>query len=581
MCAQILFRGTLTTEEADAAVGANRPDAHEPLREPLKGAGLRVWRHHHGQAEVENCVGSDRGCLRRVRPWVSAPAGAREQQPALDHACTSELVRPGVMSDVISNAMTLGLKTPERNVRVFLEGAHERYATGAEVLSATARHFEMDEAVLAAEVEKFRHCNCRLGPMPDGTPPPALANHRCSVDLALTGDMKVALSNALLWGLHQPDPRVTGFLAGAQERYSGGPQLLTAAAKHFKVDETVLATEVERYRHCNCTMAQMFGGELEGADGGPALEADGRQVDAPIEVSAFARDVTLHVVLHELGHALIREFDIPVLGNEEAAADAFATYYLTTYLPDRAVDVLTARVTSLMIEAGETPEVDWTGEHDDDARRAYQIAALAVAADALKYKPVAAVVGMSEGDIRDARDYGAENRRSWRRVLGPLWMPEGTASSEARVLYDADIGFISRLCADGLAGRPGRARQHRAEIPQGTGHRRGKGPRRPVRVLHVGRQGQERRLVAGDVRRRCLAIRRDRYDPLPRQAWRYTDYRVLYLQRSPGRPVARHTRARRLQVERQGVREGEVLTSIVPRTGCSGLAVPAGTSSRG
>jgi hypothetical protein len=168
-------------------------------------------------------------------------------------------------------------------------------------------------------------------------------------------------------------------------------------------------------------------------------------------VSTFAKNVVLHVVLHELGHALIREFDIPVLANEETTADAFATYYLTTYMPDRAVDVLRARVTSLMIEAGETTQIDWSGEHDHDARRAHQIAALAVAADPVKYKPVGAVVKMSEDDIKAAVDYGGELRRSWRRVLAPLLMPTGTTSREARVVYDAKNEFLKQLCGEGLA----------------------------------------------------------------------------------------------------------------------------------
>jgi hypothetical protein len=157
------------------------------------------------------------------------------------------------------------------------------------------------------------------------------------------------------------------------------------------------------------------------------------------------------VVLHELGHALIREFDLPVLGNEETAADAFATCYLTTRMPDRAADVLAARTTSLMIEAAETSGVDWKGEHDDDARRAFQIAALAVAADPVKYAAVAAIVGMSQEEIEAAGDYGDEVHRSWRRALAPLWMPEGTTSGEARVTYDDGSAFLTRLCEDGLA----------------------------------------------------------------------------------------------------------------------------------
>src|SRR5690606_28871599 len=141
-----------------------------------------------------------------------------------------------------------------------------------------------------------------------------------------------------------------------EQRYATGPELLRATAAHFGIGEAVLSAEVQRFEHCNCDHGS--------GDGAPAA------------VTQFARAVTLHVVLHELGHALVREFDLPVLGNEETVADAFATCYLTTYLPDRAVDVLSARVTSLMIEAEDAAAIDWSGEHEPDARRAFRIAAL-------------------------------------------------------------------------------------------------------------------------------------------------------------------------------------------------------------
>lgn len=237
----------------------------------------------------------------------------------------------------------------------------------------------------------------------------------CPVVLTRAGDMKDVLSNALLSGLKRPESDVSAFLANAERTYATGQELLRAAARRFGTDEATLTAEVERFRHCNC------------AHGAAALE-----------VSDFARDVTLHVVLHELGHALIREFDLPVLGNEETMAEAFATHYLTTHLPDRAVAVLKARVASLMIEAREVPRAEWpvSGEHDNDARRAYQIAALAIAADPEKYAPVAKLVEMSDRDIEKAKDYGAEIHRSWRRILAPLWMPDGVRSKEARVVGD-------------------------------------------------------------------------------------------------------------------------------------------------
>ena len=263
---------------------------------------------------------------------------------------------------------------------------------------------------------------------------------KCTVDLTRAGEMADIVSNALNRGLDQEAPEVGEFLKDAYLNYADGQALLTAVADHFKVDEAVLAREVEKYRHCNCTHP--------GGENATRLETDW---DA-LKISKFASDVTLHVVLHEVGHALLREFDLPVLGNEETLADAFATHYLTTYLPERAVDVLSARTRSLMIEAGEVRREEWTvsGEHNCDARRAFQIAALAVAADPERYRPVAVAVGMSEDDIRSAADYGTEVHRSWRRTLAPLWMPKGMASNEARLAFDEDSLFGSKIRSSGI-----------------------------------------------------------------------------------------------------------------------------------
>ena len=168
----------------------------------------------------------------------------------------------------------------------------------------------------------------------------------------------------------------------------------------------------------------------------------------PRVLTQFAEDVVLHVVLHEMGHALIREFDLPVLGNEETMADAFATCYLTANFPDRAKDVLSARVSSLMFEAREVPRSEWSvkGEHNSDARRAFQIAALAIAADPEKYASVAKLAEMNERDVRRAGDYGTEIHRSWRRIIAPIKMPSGMKSNEARVAFDnADNDLINEL----------------------------------------------------------------------------------------------------------------------------------------
>ena len=188
------------------------------------------------------------------------------------------------------------------------------------------------------------------------------------------------------------------------------------------------------------------------ANGGTPRESESAFVAPSTDEISFASDVVLHVVFHELGHALIREFDLPVLGNEETMADAFATHILATRFPDRAVDVLTSRTQSLMIEAAEVPREEWTvfGEHNNDARRAAQIAALAVAFDADKYRPVAEAAGLDENDVRRATDYGTEIHRSWRRVLQPLMMPEGLDSREIRFQYDEGNEAVQAMVRSGI-----------------------------------------------------------------------------------------------------------------------------------
>lgn len=250
--------------------------------------------------------------------------------------------------------------------------------------------------------------------------------HECDVDLERVGQMEDILSNALMRGLHQQESRVRSYLVATRVDCESGPELLRKTAAEFGLSEEDLAAEVERFRHVNCRPAQ--------------------------PLSRFASDVMLHVILHELGHSLIREFDLPVLGNEETAADAFATHYLTTYLPERALDVLQARVASLMLEAEQVPRDEWSvsGEHASDARRAFQIAALAVAADPERYRPLAPAVHMSEDDLRSGKDYGSEIHRSWRRTLQPLWMPDGVASPEARIAYASEGGLVGELRASGL-----------------------------------------------------------------------------------------------------------------------------------
>lgn len=264
----------------------------------------------------------------------------------------------------------------------------------------------------------------------------------CEIDLNKPGQMSDILSNALMLGLKQDSTKVSSFLNVAAIKYSSGQELLVATAKEFGIGEKALSLSVAEYKHCNCT--HEGGGEYVGGEqNGGTLSSESGISKSNGKISEFAENVLLHVVLHELGHALVREFDLPILGNEETLADAFATHLVVSELPDQALAILSARITSLMIESSEVPRKEWTvkGEHNSDARRAYQICALAIAYDSSKFASLAKLVEMDERRQRQSADYGSEIHRSWRRILKPLRMPEGQVSREARIGVDSESVF--------------------------------------------------------------------------------------------------------------------------------------------
>ncbi len=270
----------------------------------------------------------------------------------------------------------------------------------------------------------------------------------CNIDLNQPGQLGDILSNALLSLEKHRESDIGKFLEDAQN-YNTSADLLTATAKKFQITEKELNVLVAKFKHCNCTHSAMAGGRVAA----PPRTSVRAALGPNLALSKFAEDVVLHVVLHEMGHALVREFDLPILANEETLADAFATHYLTTYMPDRAAEVLEARVKSWMIEASEVARSEWPvrGEHNNDARRAFQVAALAIAADYEKYKNVAKAAGMTDDDVRRARDYGTEIHRSWRRILKPLWMPDGKKSNEARVTFDDGSALVKQIARRPIA----------------------------------------------------------------------------------------------------------------------------------
>ncbi|MEL7026263.1 MAG: DUF4344 domain-containing metallopeptidase [Pseudomonadota bacterium] len=156
---------------------------------------------------------------------------------------------------------------------------------------------------------------------------------------------------------------------------------------------------------------------------------------ASADISRYTENNVLHVVAHEIGHAFVREFDIPILGNEEVMADAFATALLWREMPDRLPQIIADRTAQMRSEGDkESP----FSEYPDDVWRAAQTICLFYALDPQSHFDLAQELGIGEFD-GDCADRGTEIARSWRRVLAAEAMPQDARVTEVRAQIDDDL----------------------------------------------------------------------------------------------------------------------------------------------
>ncbi len=129
---------------------------------------------------------------------------------------------------------------------------------------------------------------------------------------------------------------------------------------------------------------------------------------------------------HELGHALVSELDLPVLGKEEDAVDRLAIWILTPDDPQVGPDALIGSMQSWFRSAEQTAYADiaWWGEHSSDEQRAFQIACLLYGSDPARFAAVADTAGLPEDRQASCQVEAEANDRAWATVLTPHLRPD-------------------------------------------------------------------------------------------------------------------------------------------------------------
>ena len=146
------------------------------------------------------------------------------------------------------------------------------------------------------------------------------------------------------------------------------------------------------------------------------------------ELSHGVNGFVTWIMLHELGHALIDVYDLPVTGNEEDAVDQFATVIALEYIPpDQAGNVLSSTLRAWSLGQNSIlTEGQLAGPHSLASQRFYNIACWMYGSDVHAFSNF-----VNNGYLTEARASQCQSEyerlsESWYRLVSPFLINPGS-----------------------------------------------------------------------------------------------------------------------------------------------------------
>jgi Putative metallopeptidase len=196
------------------------------------------------------------------------------------------------------------------------------------------------------------------------------------------------------------------------------------------------------------TLGQRIEAAAKAALNSPRLK--GLTEQQRIDRVEFVAGNTLVLLSHELGHVLIAELHLPLLGREEDAADTYAALRLLAIGTSFSQHELAQATQGWFLndrrdqEIGEKPL--YYDEHNLSAQRAYQILCLMVGSDPDKFRGLADQMKMPETRQRTCKRDFAKTSEGWQTVLKPWLREPGDPETKIDVVYGDGEGMY-----DGVA----------------------------------------------------------------------------------------------------------------------------------
>lgn len=173
--------------------------------------------------------------------------------------------------------------------------------------------------------------------------------------------------------------------------------------------------------------------------------ANGYAQDAALrqEANNFALNNAVYVLYHEIGHLLIGEFGIPVLGKEEDAVDNLATLLLLVEETPEADQALIDSSDSWFLadqlsESDAYDDADFYDSHSLDVQRAYGLVCMMVGANSDVFGEVATNAGLDPDKQAACANEYEQTLQSWDAVLEPF-TTEDAEKQEIDITYEPSI----------------------------------------------------------------------------------------------------------------------------------------------
>lgn len=164
--------------------------------------------------------------------------------------------------------------------------------------------------------------------------------------------------------------------------------------------------------------------------------------DITDEEAAFVLHNSEFIIEHEIGHLFIGEFNLPVLGKEEDAADSLAAWLLLTSsdaeAPDILIDSADGWYFSQDADGVDAAEDDsyYYDEHSLDLQRAYSIVCMMVGADPEGYADIAEAYELPEDRVDTCGGIYQQVDASWTTLLEPYLRGDGDEGETISFVYE-------------------------------------------------------------------------------------------------------------------------------------------------